>query len=319
MPTDDPPRYLGRRHSLTEVGDHVELRDRLWPEPAPVRYPSTATGWRAAIAELRRLDGSVLDASSGKPVGASPGGPRRRRLWVAFAFLALVAIILGTVLPLLLGGADEPTGGPRTAPPQLTESEVVDRVRRGTMLVVSYDGEPIAVGSGWMYDAAQALVVTNAHVLETGTSFRAGLPGSLANASLVAEAPCADLAILRLSAVIDFRTVELASDEGADPGDRVVAMGYPPGLPTIPEATQVRSSFGAITPPPTGELSVFVQHTARLDPGNSGGPLVDMRGHLVGMNVGVDRSDARYGYAIPVAALRELIRDMLAGVDVCMG
>jgi S1-C subfamily serine protease len=306
-----PPRYLGRRHSLSDVDGHVELRDRFSPDEPPVRYPASAAGWTAAIAELRRRDGAVIDASTGQPL-ASPG---RRRRWLVVAGAGLCAVLLAAGLVRVLSGDAETGADPGTAP--LSDAEVVDLARKATMLVVVYQGEPVSVGSGWLFDATRGLVVTNAHVVDGGTTFRAGVPGRLSIASLVAEAPCEDLAVLRIGSAGPFEALELAPEAATSLGDRVVAMGFPPRLPTIPEATQVRWTFGSVSYLPDLDLGELIEHSARLDPGNSGGPLVDMRGRLVGVNVGTGVEDPNLGFAIPVERVRAVIPDLLAGVDVC--
>lgn len=309
-----PPRYLGRRHLLAQVGDQIQLRDRVRPDDQPLAtFPAAPAGWKAAIAELRRRDGAVLDASTGTRLEASAGGR-----WRVLAGAGVGAALLAVGLWFVLGGSTDapPAGGP-AAEALLTDDQVVTRAREATMLIVVYDGEPIAVGSGWMYDLRRGLIVTNAHVVDEGTSFRAGLPGTLAVAALVAQAPCEDLAVLRVTAVSRFEALELAPDEATGLGDRVAALGYPPRLPSIPEATQVRWTFGSVSYLPDRESGELIEHSARLDAGNSGGPLVDMRGRLVGVNVGTRVDDPALGYAIPVARVRSLIEEMIAGGDVC--
>jgi S1-C subfamily serine protease len=313
------PRYLGRRHALVQAGGRIELRDRLSPDAPPATFPATERGWAEALAELARRDGTVFDTRSGAVV-AGPGtrsNRRRRRVAVAAAVAVAVAAALSVRSLGRTGGGE----GPATQPGPLSQAEVIERVSRSTVLIVVSTDRPVAVGSGWLYDAARGLVVTNDHVVDGGTSYRAGVPGSLAVASLVAEAPCEDLAVLRLSAVVDLEAIELAPDGPVQVGEAVMAFGFPPVMPVNVLATQLRYSAGEVTHPhvdvDAGGLTDLIQHSARLAPGSSGGPLVDMRGRLIGVNVGIDVEDERFGYAIRGQRVRRLLPALLAGTDVC--
>jgi S1-C subfamily serine protease len=323
------PRYLGGRHLLIEVGDRIQLRDRTRPADQPLtEFPATKGGWAAAFAALRRLDGSVLDVRSGRRTDrhvADPEDERRRRLIIA---VGSIIVLLVAGLPALKALVDPDR---RPAQPRLLDSQVIGQVRASTMLVVAYKETRTAggvlqewhVGSGWVYDVSRGLIVTNAHVVEDGTQFRAGPSAGLRTASREALAFCGDLdlAILRVGTIGGLPALELAADGSARPGDPIYAAGYPPSRVRASQTRTLSSiplswSAGEIERAPSDAFGEFVYHSAELDNGNSGGPLVNTSGQLVGMNTAITRITG-VGAAIPVDVLRETIERMLRHEDVC--
>ena len=112
----------------------------------------------------------------------------RRATWVALgaAGLALVAV----VLVLVVGGSDDDGSVP----------QVVKRLAPSTLLVEALRGDRrTATGSGWVLDADEGLVVTAAHVVNEGTRYRVAIDGRARPAELIGNAPCEDLALLRVA------------------------------------------------------------------------------------------------------------------------
>ncbi len=326
--TSTGPRYLGRRHLLVEVGDEVQLRDRLRPDDEPLAtFSATPDGWASALANLRRIDGPVLDSRSGRTTSrhvARPEDGRRRRLAIAFG---VIVVLLVASVPLARRLIDS---GSTATRPRILRSEVIGQVQGSTMLVLAYKETVTAegllqewhVGSGWVYDVSRGLIVTNAHVVRDGTEFQAGPSANLEAATREAMAYCGelDLAILRVG-TISLPALGMAPDDSARPGDLVYAAGYPPSRVSNPGARTLRSiplswSDGKIESRPDDGIGEYLFHSAELDNGNSGGPLVNTSGQLVGMNTATTRVTG-VGVAIPVDVLRETIPRMLAGDDVC--
>jgi S1-C subfamily serine protease len=311
------------------VGHEIHLRDRLRPDEQPLAtFPATTSGWAVAFAELRRLDGPVLDTRSGRPATrhlGDPDGSRRRRLAIA---VGVIAVLLAASLPFVKRLIDSGAG---PAQPPILQSELIRQVQNSTMLVLAYKETVTAegilrewhVGSGWVYDASQGLIVTNAHVVQDGTEFQAGPSTNLEAATREAVAFCGelDLAILRVDPIAGLPAVQMAPDDSARPGDLVYAAGYPPSRVSSPGTRTLRSiplswSDGEIEPAPSDVSGDYVFHSAELDHGSSGGPLVNTSGQLVGMNTATTRvSDV--GVAIPVEVLRRAIRRMLQHENVC--
>jgi S1-C subfamily serine protease len=326
--TSPGPRYLGRRHLLVEVGNEVHLRDRLRPDDEPLAtFSATPNGWASALSSLRRIDGPVLDTRSGRTTSRhvpNPDGSRRRLLGISFGVILLMLV---ASVPLARRLIDS---GSTAAGPRILQSELIGRVQSSTMLVLAYRETVTAegilqewhVGSGWVYDVSEGLIVTNAHVVRDGAEFQAGPSTNLEAATREAIAFCGelDLAILRVG-TISLPALAMAPDDSARPGDPVYAAGYPPSrvgststrtVSTIP----LSWSAGEIESPPSGVGGEYVFHSAELDHGNSGGPLVNTSGELVGMNTAMARASG-VGVAIPVDVLRETIPRLLRNEDVC--
>lgn len=206
---------------------------------------------------------------------------------------AVVAInaSLATPPPPLASGA---TPDAHDAPPE----------NAGTGIIVSRDGE----------------VLTNHHVIAGADAVTATLHGSdnPLRADILADDPGADLALLRLRNVRDLPTVTFGDSDLVRVGDQVVAIGNALGLGGMPSVTTgVISATNRDVAIPDGSwppdtLSGLLQTDAALNPGNSGGPLVDSAGHVIGMNTiiattAAGRSVHDIGFAVPANQLRAAI------------
>jgi S1-C subfamily serine protease len=176
-------------------------------------------------------------------------------------------------------------------------------------------------------DADAGLVVTNNHVVNGGDHFRVDVSGRVRPATVVAAAPCEDMAVLRVKDRKDLRTLPLGKQSDMRQGQSVVAVGYPTNASlrdnlssTAGVVSVVTSSFrfAALDVP---RLPDVVQTDAAINPGNSGGPLVNLEGKLVGMNTaGFDEIEGRTiqgeGYAIGVDRLRKMLPGLRGGKSI---
>ena len=176
--------------------------------------------------------------------------------------------------------------------------DISERLRRSTVLVRAGDR---GSGSGviWQRDG---LIVTNAHVA-LGARTRVQLwDGREFYAAVISRDPRADLAALRTDAAEaqDLPAAQAADSSQLRPGELAIAIGNPLGF------------VGALTTGVIhgiGPLRAFgprhwVQASVRLAPGNSGGPLADARGHVIGINTMVA---GRLALAIPSNAVRQFL------------
>ena len=214
-------------------------------------------------------------------------GTRRARraalIAVALAVLVVVAVVL------VVGGS-----GDQDVP------EVVDALTPSTVLVLTERDGRIGRGSGWVLDADEGLVVTNGHVVNQGTRFQvAGSEGTTAKpAQVVASNPCEDLALLRARSLEVAKTAPLASGDSIEQGESVVALGFDEddevgdGVgSTTGVISQTSTTFRAPSPDVPAYEQV-IQTDAALNPGDSGGPLADRQGRVVGVNAAARRTGA---------------------------
>ena len=159
-----------------------------------------------------------------------------------------------------------------------------------------------STGSGVIVDAENGYVVTNHHVIERADEVVVGLSdGRRIPATLVGFDPLVDLAILQVEGD-GFSALEFADSSAVRVGDFVVAIGNPFGL----EQTVTSGIVSALGRTGLGleGFEAFIQTDASVNPGNSGGALVDLTGRLVGINTaiispGSSRGSVGIGFAIP--------------------
>lgn len=245
-------------------------------------------------------------------------GTRRasRTAWLAGGGAAALAIAV--VVALLATGV---VGGGDDRVPQ-----VVEKLRPSTVLIHTKQGELLTgTGSGWVLDAAEGLIVTNAHVVNQGDTFSVLHSGRSRPATVVGSAPCEDLALLRVRDTRGLRTAALAPPGSVEQGETVVAMGYPadatagdPVGSTRGVVSAQRTTFRDPSPDVPAYPNVLQTDTS-LNPGNSGGPLVDLEGRVVGVDAAARTtgSDGRalqnVNYAITIDHARKVLAQLRAG------
>jgi len=156
------------------------------------------------------------------------------------------------------------------------------------------------VGSGFIV-SAKGYILTNYHVVEDASRISVGLqsnekyPGKV-----VGFDPETDVAVIKIDAPKDLPTVTLGDSNAAQVGDWVLAMGSPFGLDQTVTAGII--SKKERESPYFNAFQRFLQTDAAINRGNSGGPLVNMRGEVIGMNSQIATSTGDYngiGFALP--------------------
>ncbi len=144
-------------------------------------------------------------------------------------------------------------------------------------------GRPAGQGSGVIF-TPDGYVLTNSHVVGNATRLCASLTdGQSFTATLVGDDPATDIAVLRLSGA-SLPYADLGSSASLKVGQLVVAIGNPLGFTCTVTAGIVSALGRTLRTRAGGLLDSVIQTDAPLNPGNSGGPLVSGRGHVVGIN-----------------------------------
>jgi S1-C subfamily serine protease len=266
--------------------------------------------------------------------------------------IGIVAIVL-VVIVGALAAFGVFSGSTKTG---LTNAQIVTKARPSTYFVVNNLGNGASRGTGWVWDAAKGIIVTNAHVVAQGQQYSvangddlkivvnngtlAAAPGGKP-AKLLGEADCEDIGVLQVSDTNGLVTMPRGSQKDLQVGDHVVAVGYPGTLNTATSSTfttpgftraqlvatsgdvsTVKTTFSEIPgdssgAPTVGPYQNVILTDTVINHGNSGGPLVNDKAQLVGMN-SAGRTDVQgQNYAIAVDRINEIVPKILAGQKVC--
>jgi S1-C subfamily serine protease len=170
-----------------------------------------------------------------------------------------------------------------------------------------------ATGSGFVIDE-DGLILTNAHVVAAATSVQVTFSDShTVSAKPVGKDLDTDLALLRVDPDgLDLEPLELGDSETVQVGDPTVAIGNPFGLERTLTTGVVSALQRRLSAPSGFTIENVIQTDAALNPGNSGGPLIDASGRVIGINsqiaTGGDPGGAvGIGFAVPVNTAKEVI------------
>jgi S1-C subfamily serine protease len=165
-------------------------------------------------------------------------------------------------------------------------------------------------GSGVVI-AQDGFVLTNNHVIERANEVEVELTdGSTFPAQVVGADPATDLAVVRTGAS-GLPTAELGDSSSLRVGQLVIAIGNPLGFEST-VSTGVISALGRALRSPSGRLiENVIQTDVPLNPGNSGGPLVDSRGRVIGINTAMLSMAQGISFAVPVNTARWVAGELL--------
>ncbi|HEX6677637.1 MAG TPA: trypsin-like peptidase domain-containing protein [Actinomycetes bacterium] len=277
-----------------------------------------------------------------QPAGGPGGRPRRDRLRLALALL-VTAVLAGTIGGGIVAAqhgleAAAAAGGPPVAaspaPVAATTSDARAALAKITPSVVTINttiegGGPFGRGGGsgagtGIIVGASGEVVTNAHVVANAGTIRVQVPGhnGTVTARVVGSDASADLALLRLSGVSDLPVATFAASSTVHVGDPVLAVGNAEGYGGAPTVTEgIISALDRDLPSDSdasGPLRGLLQTDAALNPGNSGGALVDTAGRVVGVTTAVAGGQRgtqaqSIGFAIPSDTVTKALPDLRSG------
>jgi S1-C subfamily serine protease len=252
-----------------------------------------------------------------------------RRVWLAGAIAVLVSGVLGgavgarlergtsteaTTTTVVASGAEFST----EAPPALSPAEIYKDAAAGVVVITDTQTQVIpstfftpsqrrqvgALGSGFVIDR-QGDIVTNQHVVAGASSIRVGFSGGASYpAKIVAADPSTDIAVVRVHASpSQLDPLVFGDSSNVAVGDSVYAIGNPFGLDRTMTAGIVSATGRDITAPDDLTIPNAIQTDAAINHGNSGGPLLDRAGHVVGVDAQIEGGtvDANVGIGFAIA------------------
>ena len=175
---------------------------------------------------------------------------------------------------------------------------------------------PFAAGSGVII-SADGLVLTNAHVVDGADVIQVQLSDKRTiRADLVGTSPSHDIALVRLRDTTNLVPATLGSSDAMQVGDQVVAIGNALALGDAPTVTTgIVSAKGRTLEDGQTTLKNLIQTDAAINHGNSGGPLLNAAGQVVGINSAGIPDAENLGFAIEIDAIRPLIDELKTGKD----
>jgi S1-C subfamily serine protease len=175
---------------------------------------------------------------------------------------------------------------------------------------------PFAAGSGVII-SADGLVLTNAHVVDGADVIQVQLSDKRTiRADLVGTSPSHDIALVRLRDTTNLVPATLGSSDAMQVGDQVVAIGNALALGDTPTVTTgIVSAKGRTLEDGQTTLKNLIQTDAAINHGNSGGPLLNAAGQVVGINSAGIPDAENLGFAIEIDAIRPLIDELKTGKD----
>jgi putative serine protease PepD len=177
-------------------------------------------------------------------------------------------------------------------------------------------GTAKAQGSGWVYNSS-GNIVTNEHVVDGASSISVRFwNGKTYSASVVGTDKSTDLAVIKVDAPSsELHPLSVGNSADLQVGDGVVAIGSPFGLEETVTSGIVSALHRAIEAPNNFTINDSVQTDAAINHGNSGGPLLNAQGQVVGVNAQI-RSDSGgnegVGFAIPSSTVRSIATQLIS-------
>ncbi|WP_198141754.1 S1C family serine protease [Micromonospora sp. ATCC 39149] len=323
---------------------------------APPAGPSTASDgahrgsptspwWSDALADPWRdpyapaavvVPGPVDGAAEPEPVvdPDAPGRPPLRQLLLIPLITALLAGTLGGALGYAFAVRGGAAGGPALGAgsaeaPALAQRKpeslagVAERVLPSVVTVRVASMSGTSEGSGFIV-SADGHVVTNDHVVAGGNGKATVVfnDGSTAGASVVGQDPESDLAVIKVSSATGLRPVEFGDSDALAVGDPVLAIGSPLSLANTVTAGIVSAldrTMQAGEPGGPTRYYAAIQTDAAVNHGNSGGPLVDSAGRVIGVNStikslvadGQEAGNIGLAFAIPINQAKRVTQDII--------
>ncbi|HEY1819411.1 MAG TPA: trypsin-like peptidase domain-containing protein [Trebonia sp.] len=255
--------------------------------------------------------------------------PRSRMLiplLVAMLGIALGAGGIALLHPVISHPTPQLAASPaaQTAPRSLSETAIRARIEPSVVDVtatLTYDDET-ASGTGFVIDARTGLILTNNHVIRDATTVMVTVPatGQMYPAAIVGTDVTADIAVLQIKPVAGLPGAPLGDSATVATGALVISFGNQAGAGGLPAvapgvitgtARTIQADDGAAGFSET--LHDMLATSARIEPGDSGGPLAGAAGTVLGVDTAAGTGGTDTGYAIPINAAMAAEREITSG------
>ncbi len=283
------------------------------------------------------LEGPIAaPETAADPPGA--GSPRRDRRWF---LAAMTGGLAGAVTAGAIGAlVDDGSGGSSTAATStstttgatvqaasdtsVTSVGAVLAVAQPSVVAIDFDTTeqygPFSVqgtgaGSGLVI-STDGLVLTNDHVVSGASNIKVTLSdGTTLDASVLGSDSAHDIALLQLEGGTGLTAATLGSSDALRVGDDVVAIGNALDLEGTPTVTKgiVSAKDRSLSSTDGTTLDHLIQTDAAINSGNSGGPLLDMTGAVVGINTAIIQDSENLGFSISIDSIKPLIDGLRSG------
>ncbi|MFN8222993.1 MAG: trypsin-like peptidase domain-containing protein [Gaiellales bacterium] len=275
-------------------------------DPAPQQPPITPPDpehWSRRRSRISAL--AALVAASALGGGAALGAA------------AAVGALGGTTTTTVVEA--EPAGTAATAAKDsLSVGEIYRRAGAGVVQITTTSGSGGGLGSGFVIDN-EGHIVTNYHVVDQADTIRVAFgDGETVDATLVGTDPSSDLALLDVDVpAATLHPLRLADSDRVRVGDPVVAIGNPFGLERTVTAGIVSALQRAVRAPNGFAIDRVIQTDAPINQGNSGGPLIDAHGRVIGVNSQIETGgsgatgNVGIGFAVPANTVERVVSTLL--------
>ncbi len=179
-------------------------------------------------------------------------------------------------------------------------SGIIEDAIKGVVTVKTDVGQ----GTGFII-SSEGYIVTNEHIIKGAKA--AGIityDGELHQVELIGKSEYMDIALLKISGSYDM--LELADSDDVQIGEKVIAIGNPLGL----QFSVSEGIVSGIHRPGLNEMEVYIQTDAALNPGNSGGPLINKKGEVIGINNFKIGGTEGMGFALESNSIGETVNEI---------
>lgn len=178
---------------------------------------------------------------------------------------------------------------------------------------IPYQAEGFSLGSGFLIHP-EGYILTNAHVVHNATEIRVVLSQDRRDfpARIIGLDRVTDTALLKMPPVDGTTVLPLGDSDRLRTGEMVLAIGNPLGLRhTV--TLGIVSAQERMAPGYQDRVTDFVQTDSAINPGSSGGPLLDLHGEVVGINTAIVAQAQSIGFAVPVNTVKEVMPLLVLG------